>query len=396
MATPMKNIALFCDGTWQSLDQSVPTNVARLARAVAPQTKGVPGVAPGTQFVYYDDGVGVGQGILNKATQLIGGGLGEGLEEKILHAYEFLCLNYSPGDRIFIFGFSRGAYTARSLAGLLRKCWILRRENVSDSDMALGYYRNPELKVDAPEVKEFRQSRCHAAEAFTGERGTDPIAVANGLAPARANKANDDQYWGHVQYVGVWDTVGALGIPKTIPFAPDFNARYRFHDTSLSRFVLSARHAVSIDERRTAFSPTLWDNIDTLNTNAGADGLPYESRPYQQSWFPGRHSGVGGGEDDGGLSIMPLLWIAEGAAAAGLEFNPDALNLPPPGNCCAPFVKPKATLASLAIRMIGGEADRKGPGTLIEISEAARTRWNSLPEYRPPPLKGFADRLGPK
>ena len=97
--------------------------------------------------------------------------------------------------------------------------------------------------------------------------------------------------------------------------------KYRFHDTSLSRFVLSASHAVSIDERRTAFAPTLWDNVDSLNINAFAANLPYGKRPYQQNWFPGRHPGVGGGQDDGGLSIAPLLWIAEGAEAAGLEFD---------------------------------------------------------------------------
>jgi uncharacterized protein (DUF2235 family) len=379
----VKNIAIFCDGTWQNLGQSVPTNVGRLARSVAP-TAASPSEGVYDQFVYYDDGVGVGEGVLNGATRIIGGGLGEGLDAKIMHAYASLCLNYAPGDRIFIFGFSRGAYTARSLVGMLRKCWILRRENASDVDLALDLYRTATL--DSPDVLKFKNELCHPATPFVKERETDPKAAADQLA-------KDDGFWGHVQYVGVWDTVGSLGIPKTLPFAPDFNAKYRFHDTSLSRFVLSARHAVSIDERRGSFTPTLWDNIDDLNDNAGASGVSYEHRPYQQCWFPGRHSAVGGGEDDGGISIPALTWVAEGAIAAGLEFDPAALNIPPTANPCAPFVPPKTTLVSFAISALGGESDRDGPVAFYEISECARARWKGISDYRPKPLSKFADML---
>jgi uncharacterized protein (DUF2235 family) len=382
----MKNIAIFCDGTWQDLGQSIPTNVARLARSVASQTAATPDAATYDQVVYYDDGVGVGQGVLDGATRLIGGGLGEGLDDKIAHAYNFLCLNFSPCDRIFIFGFSRGAYTARSLAGMLRRCWIVRRENASETDRALDLYRNN--SSDTPEVLKFKQDYCYPADAFVGERGSDPVATAKSLNAA-------PQFWGHIQYVGVWDTVGSLGIPTTLPFASLVDDKYRFHDTSLSRFVLSARHAVSIDERRSTFAPTLWDNIDALNINAFAGDLSYGSRPYQQSWFPGRHSGVGGGDDDGGLSISPLLWIAEGATAAGLQFNPAVLHLPPPANCCAPFVIVQQTVSSLVIAA-AGESDRDGPANLVEISDAARTRWAKVPDYRPVPLSKFRDQLSTK
>src|SRR5882757_2441986 len=98
----MKNIAIFCDGTWQNVSQSVPTNVARLARSVAATSVSTPETPACEQVTYYNDGVGVGEGVLNAATRIIGGGLGEGLDEKIMHAYEFLCLNYAPEDRIFI------------------------------------------------------------------------------------------------------------------------------------------------------------------------------------------------------------------------------------------------------------------------------------------------------
>ena len=382
----MKNIAIFCDGTWQDLGQNIPTNVARLARAVSSQTTAAAGATPHDQFVYYDSGVGVGEGVLNDVTRVIGGGLGKGLDEKILHAYQFLCLNFMPCDRIFIFGFSRGAYTARSLAGMLRKCWIVRREYANETDRALDLYRNSEL--NSPEVMKFKQEFCHPAEAFVGERGADAVVTARKLNM-------DVEHWGHVQYVGVWDTVGSLGIPRSLPFASLVDDKYRFHDTSLSRFVLSARHAVSIDEKRSTFSPTLWDNIDTLNINAFAGNLPYEKRPYQQVWFPGRHTGVGGGDDDGGLSIVPLLWIAEGATAAGLEFNPAALTLPPAADCCAPFTELKRSIGSLVIAAVG-EGDRNGPASPAEISEAARTRWAKVPDYRPSPLSKFREFLDGK
>jgi uncharacterized protein (DUF2235 family) len=382
----MKNIAIFCDGTWQDLNQNIPTNVARLARSVAAQTTATAATPEIEQFVYYDSGVGVGQGVLDDATRLIGGSLGKGLDDKIMNAYNFLCLNFSPCDRIFIFGFSRGAYTARSLSGMLRRCWIVKRENVSEADQALDLYRNSQ--PDSPEVLKFKQEFCHPADAFVGERGADPVATAKKLN-------TDPQFWGHIQYVGVWDTVGSLGIPQALPFSSVVDDKYRFHDTSLSRFVLSARHAVSIDERRSTFAPTLWNNIDALNANAGAANLLYKSRPYQQIWFPGRHSGVGGGDDDGGLSILPLLWIAEGATAAGLEFNQEALHLPPVGNCCAPFIPLKQTIASLVIEA-AGMSDRGGPQNFDEISEAARTRWSKVADYRPAPLSKFRDQLGGK
>jgi uncharacterized protein (DUF2235 family) len=382
----MKNIAIFCDGTWQDLGQKIPTNVARLARSVAAQTTAKPDAPAVEQVVYYDDGVGVGEGVLDGATKLIGGGLGAGLDEKIAHAYNFLCLNFSPCDRIYIFGFSRGAYTARSLAGLLRRCWILKRENASQTDRALDLYRNS--TSDAPEVLKFKHDYCHPADAFVGERKADPVATAKILNAA-------PQFWGHIQYVGVWDTVGSLGIPKTLPFSSIVDDKYRFHDTTLSRFVLSARHAVSIDERRSTFQPTLWDNIDALNINAFAANLPYASRPYQQIWFPGRHSGVGGGEDDGGLSIAPALWIAEGAIAAGLDFNQAALHAPPTADCCAPFTIVQQTVASRVIKA-AGEGDRAGPSNFAEISDAARTRWTKVPAYRPVPLSKFRDQLDAK
>src|SRR6185437_10629828 len=151
--------------------------------------------------------------------------------------------------------------------------------------------------------------------------------------------------------------------------------------------VLSARHAVSIDERRKTFLPTLWDNIAALNQNAGADALAYSDRPYQQKWFPGRHSGVGGGEDDHGLSISALLWIAQGAVVAGLALDPAIFGIfASSASPCAPFVKPSITLSSVLVGLIG-MGDRNGPNLIDEVSDAAQERWSKVQDYRPPPLR---------
>lgn len=373
-----KNITIFCDGTWQSLGQYYPTNVSCLARCVAPaqSTSGVP------QLVYYDDGVGVPEGVLNQATKLLGGGMGEGLDAKIAQSYKFLCLNYVPGDRIFIFGFSRGAYSARSLSGLLRKCWILRRDNIGFVDQALANYRSGEL--ESPALSDFRQQHCYPMQPFLDQRPADPKDAVCAIDPNAS---------GHVQYVGVWDTVGSLGIPKMLPFADRVNDKYRFHDESLSRFVLSARHAVAIDERRTTFAPTLWNNIPALNQNAGADKLPRDQRPYQQIWFPGKHPGVGGGSDDGGLSKCPLAWVAEGAERAGLEWQNGILDtFLKIQNPLAPFSTVVSSLADEILHLFGN-ADRQGLTGFEDVSDAARTRWRKVPTYRPPPLQPFAAQL---
>ncbi len=386
----MKNIAILCDGTWQNFGQPYPTNVAKIARAIGPRN-----ADGGAQIVYYDDGVGVSQGVLDAATHLVGGALGAGLDYKIGRAYEFLCLNYEPGDRLYIFGFSRGAYTARSLVGLLRWAWILRRDHISDVFAATALYRSRPPKgsdhalEDAFEARaaQFRSDHSYPAAPFVDGKNYDPADPAS-LA------AGDECAW--VQFLGVWDTVGALGFPSVLPFADTLNARYGFYDTNLSRFVRSARHAVSIDERRKAFEPTLWDNIAAQNTHAGADQLAYGKRPYQQVWFPGNHGSVGGGGDDGGLSLIPMLWMAEGATRAGLVFDRAALA----DYAAIAHPDSKVTHAfSLGqfIIELEGVSDRVGPAAPEEVSLSACLRWSRLgAAYHPAPLtrvQGVVDYL---
>ncbi|MET0287780.1 MAG: DUF2235 domain-containing protein [Polyangiales bacterium] len=276
----MKRIVVCCDGTWQRPGQSFrgeksPTNVARLAASVAKHDGQVP------QITYYDQGVGTE----NVADVLGGGALGVGLDQNILEAYRFLVLNYEVGDAIYLFGFSRGAYTVRSLAGMIRKCGILRRELLLLETDAIELYRKRVDDVDADdESKSFR-----AENALHGDA---PVPI---------------------QCVGVWDTVGALGIPGVLGLSGAFNLRYRFHDTSLSRHVKHAYHALSIDERRAPFEPTLW------SPSHEAD------QQLEQAWFCGTHSDVGGGlGTNAKLSTVTLAWMFERAKRAGLALDPQA------------------------------------------------------------------------
>lgn len=252
----MQNLIVCCDGTWNSPNNEddgelAPTNVFKLFNSVD--------LASGTnQLSRYQSGVGTG----NLIDKVVGGGFGYGLSEDIRDCYQWLSVKYNPGDKVFLFGFSRGAFTARSLAGLICK---------------YGIAKNLTKGLDDRIQKIYKQ----------GYKG---------------NKTIDDD-WFHtdsnkVEFIGVWDTVGALGVPddKAIANLFDNPANYRFHDTKLSSNVKYARHAIALDEKRGSFTPTLW-NVKT-NTDR-----------IKQVWFPGVHSDVGGGYKESGLSDCALLWM---------------------------------------------------------------------------------------
>src|SRR5262245_51402152 len=127
--------------------------------------------------------------------------------------------------------------------------------------------------------------------------------------------------------MGIWDTVGAMGVPANVAFADLFNRRYRFHDSVPSSMVRNGRHAVAIDERRRIFKATLWENVKQLNADAATEassGLRLQP-PYLQQWFPGDHGSVGGGGDVVGLSDEALVWVLDGAVRLGLGVDLDKL-----------------------------------------------------------------------
>jgi uncharacterized protein (DUF2235 family) len=271
-----KRIAVCCDGTWNTPDQKedgqvCPTNVVKMASAIAPAARdGTP------QVVFYHAGVGSSSG--TDLSHWVGGAFGVGLSEIIQSAYHFLVNNYVEGDDLYLFGFSRGAYAARSLAGLIRNCGLLRKVHADKIPDAYGLYRRSDAPAepDGEEAKAFRGSFSREVK---------------------------------IKFIGVWDTVGALGIPDHIlnHLTDDL---WQFHDVKLSRIVENAYHALAIDERRQDFRPTLWEQ------QPSADGQKLE-----QVWFAGVHCNVGGGYLDSELSDIAFLWMQEKAKACGLEFD---------------------------------------------------------------------------
>ncbi|HET6161854.1 MAG TPA: DUF2235 domain-containing protein [Dongiaceae bacterium] len=281
----MTNLIISCDGTWNTADQKdggvpTPTNVARLHTCVADQTtKGV------AQKKYYHPGVGTDPGLVNK---VLGGGIGLGLDRNIQSAYGWLCRTYQPGDAIYLFGFSRGAYTVRSLGGLTTRCGLLDLSGIPDEEawkrvetvFSSGYRQHKEKRDDW--IK--RGWRFHQSTPGSHDIG--------------------------IHFIGVWDTVGALGIPDYLGLLNllDDPDNYKFHDTTLSDLVAHARHAIALDEMRGAFQATLWTKV-----KPGHD--------VKQVWFPGVHSDVGGGYRETGLSDGALKWMIEEAAEQGLGVN---------------------------------------------------------------------------
>jgi T6SS, Phospholipase effector Tle1-like, catalytic domain len=279
----MRNLIVCCDGTWNTADQRqdgvpVPTNVIRLYNALADKAKG--GVA---QIKYYHPGVGTEAGLIDRA---LGGATGAGLNRNIMSAYQWLCRQYQPQDRMYLFGFSRGAYTVRSLAGLIAHSGLLDLANVAPEEgwkrvervFQRGYRDRRETRTD------WKKDKWQ----FQSVKGSEDIPI---------------------YMVGVWDTVGALGIPNDLALLNllDASDEHMFHDTTLSPLIEHARHAVALDEIRASFQPTLW--ID----EHGGD--------LQQVWFPGVHSDVGGGYRETGLSDGALQWMIDEAAAVGLAFE---------------------------------------------------------------------------
>ncbi|EOD68130.1 DUF2235 domain-containing protein [Amycolatopsis vancoresmycina] len=279
-----KRLVICCDGTWNTLGQPHPTNVAKLKEAVAAtDSDGTPQVA------FHGDGVGTGAGLWDHLT---GGAFGAGLSAKVQAAYRFVVDHYEPGDELFFFGFSRGAFTARSTVGFIRNCGVLRPANAGLVDEAYRLYRDRDTSATGPEspaAKEFRRTYAH--------EDRTPI-----------------------RFIGVWDTVGALGIPLSGGRLLNLlNRRWQFHDTQLSSIVQSAFQALAVDEHRPSFEPAVWQPSEA-------------GREREQVWFAGDHSDVGGGHPVSDLSDLALRWMTDRAHRCGLDFEPGAFAGLYPGN----------------------------------------------------------------
>lgn len=262
----MRNIIICCDGTNNQFSRC-NTNVVRLLQALDRHTGG--------QKCFYTPGVGTfaarffGLNVGTTLGKLLGSAFGYGIRRSLEQAYRFLMNEYEPGDRVFIFGFSRGAFIARSLASMLDGCGLLYPHHEHMITTVSDYYLS---NASLAKCRAFRDT------------------FARPCSP---------------HFVGVWDTIGALGILLSMR---------QFHTAKLAPGVAHAFHAVSIDERRRAFVPALWDE---KALNAG--------QHVEQVWFPGVHGDIGGEYTERGLADIPLYWMLEKARAYGLELTEEAL-----------------------------------------------------------------------
>ena len=388
----MKRIVILCDGTWNRSDSATPTNVVQLAQALAPRD------ADGhSQVPIYVQGVGTGQGVsvLSRwSDRFLGGALGWGLLENIAEAYRHLVFLWEPGDEIHIFGFSRGAYTARSLTGLIRSTGIPSRAALARVPEAVKRYRTLDDDRTHPDHADSHAFRAGLSPQVVTSQREAEWRAAQGLPKVPRLR---------IAYLGVWDSVAALGLPAHLPvIGPAMARRYRFHDSALSSMVRSARHAVALDERRRSFAAVRWGNVDVLNDGADPprDGTP----DYQELFFAGDHGSVGGGGDIRDLSSIALDWIIEGAARSGLAFDETArAAIRAERNPAGPLHNRSVPSASLSDRITRlRPADREGPKSVAELHPSALERW-MMPErkaagaafrtYRPGSLSGIEAEL---
>ena len=345
----MKRIVICCDGTWNAPGtmfggQTVMTNVEKIAKAILPA-----GADATRQMMYYDKGVGT-RG--SRIRRIIDGATGRGLSESMLNAYRYLIQNYEPGDELYLFGFSRGAFTVRSLAGMICNSGILSRNASGRVGKAFDIYSSRRYDTHPRMIEAVRFRKTYSV--------SDTIPI---------------------RFIGVWDTVGALGNPLVLNGI--FTEQHSFHDHKLSSKVEHACHAVAIDEKRRHFQAALWekDPADTHQT-------------MEQVWFIGVHSNVGGGYTTTGLSDIALEWMADKAESAGLaldglSYNPDYLQEP------ADSRKGLYKLVPPYYRKIGHSPDNGHTGkiTCEALHASVMKRYNADPHYRPKNMVDFLKRM---
>lgn len=361
-----KRLAVFLDGTWNSVSDN--TNVWRLRALCSTKDTGNP-----AQLAYYDIGV----------NGVIGGAFGKGLLRNILDAYEWLVENYNDGDDIFVFGFSRGAFTARSLTGFITKCGLLRPGAPLSVNQLFARYRR--------------------RDALTVWKLHDDL-VAGPLKASALEERWMLKYSRRVpiKLVAVWDTVGALGIPA-FSWEGISRTSFRFLDTGLRVPIENAFHALALDEHRNSFMPTLWTKrIPTDPQAVIAPPRPYSS--VEQRWFAGAHGNVGGGYPNDLLAQAPLSWIIEKARSHGLAFRSDievddgALDAPISDSYREFMRGSYAILSKRHLRPIASPPGRDPDATYINVNEtidgSVFERYRHSSSYRPANLVEWSTRKG--
>jgi uncharacterized protein (DUF2235 family) len=359
----MRNLAVFLDGTWNTDDDD--TNVFRL-KSLCAETE--------LQLRYYSKGVGT-----TKGEELSGGAFGIGIEEEVLAAYRWLMERYQKEDRIYVFGFSRGAFTARSLCGLISKCGLLRLGSPMSLKQLYARYKTGMTTRTIYELEHITTDLTHEEKWM--KEYCQPIPIF---------------------FQGLWDTVGALGLPFG-NFPKISRSRFAFLEVDLRRNYYLAYHALAVDEHRKAFAPTLWtaarhDNADNVDRR--------EMAKVEQRWFPGAHADVGGGYPDGLLAQPPARWILSKAKDHGLLFRAEIAPDPSEAigvihNSFGEMLYGWYRALRLWIRYyrpIGPDPVKVGHDTTSNINETIDVsvfdRWRKDHSYRPQNIADWAARRG--
>ena len=306
------NIILCSDGTGNTTIKDRGTNVFKLFEAINTHHS-----TP--QIAIYDDGVGSGT---SKVSQILGGAFGYGLSRNVRELYTSLVRNYNSGDKIYLFGFSRGAFTVRSLAGMISYMGVLDRNHCKTDAELNDYVKHA--------YREYRRSQRAWLERALGLFFVTPAIIFQRNIKKKKHLLKQPEFkklfstklptpeHKLIRFIGVWDTVSAVGFPVPLAswFVNTFIYRFSFSDNDLNQDVEHASQALSIDDQRKTFKPEVWNEKSDDDKNR-----------IDQVWFAGVHANVGGGYPKQGMSLVSLIWMMHKAQDAGIKFITHDLDL---------------------------------------------------------------------
>lgn len=307
---PRRNLVLLSDGTGNSAAKLNKTNVWRLYQALD--------LGRDEQIAFYDDGVGT-SGI--RPLRLLGGAVGWGLSRNVRDLYEFLCRHHREGDQLYLFGFSRGAFTVRTLAGLIARCGVLDCSKAVPGRGGRSLQLNTREGLKAGVKLAYRSyRRGYKAPVARLYRWLRDLILRPVPPPDEFRHQYSFDSVG-IRFIGVWDTVDAVGLPvdELSTMIDRIFYPHRFPDQDLSPRVERACHAIAIDDERHTFHPVLWNEHGTA-----------DSGRISQVWFAGMHSNVGGGYPDDDLACVSLRWMIgetqfDPSRGDGLRFDQNAV-----------------------------------------------------------------------
>lgn len=383
-----RRLVLCLDGTWNKRDDN--TNIFHLYNLVA--NRGSDGKH---QVKHYFRGVGTG--VLDHVS---GGVFGFGLDQNIREAYEWLIENYEEGDEIFLFGFSRGAFTARSLCGLLSNCGLLRPgAPLTTTQLFEGYGRmRPKPGLVGRISNLFGSKRL----AFR------PLYQLLRLRYSAKDKGNETEFWNslsqaerwllrytrsiHIQCIGVFDTVGSMGV-DALGIHWLRTQKWAFHNTNPNRVIRHGFQALAIDENRANFAHITWNKFIPNDASEQQKQEDYRSKlgesDIHQRWFVGAHANIGGGYSTNPLSLFPLAWMMECAAGLGLSFRRTIAR--PNINYCLPLKHSvERSLRDSYVEFLRPKFLSWSPFGLWAVITLGRRRWRQID----PPARQVTTRDG--